>query len=199
MSEPVNPKPVNIVNRLIKIMIVGFLLAASYVVLKGCQNPKTGMMSYATGEMSKLQVIETPKAQPEIAFKNADGKDVTLGDFQGKTVIVNVWATWCGPCVHEMPSLNALATNPPADNIEVVAISVDRQADEAQDFLDSLQLDGLKLYHDPSFGIARSLDAPGLPITVIYDWRGREVARLSGGADWNSPEARSLIEAAASR
>lgn len=146
---------------------------------------------------AKLEIPKAPLATPTAAFTDADGKVMTLADFKGQVVVVNLWATWCVPCKLEMPTLAQLQAAYPTQPLSVVAISVDRDVDlnlaKAQIAANS----PLKLYRDPGYKFAFGLKptAQGFPTTIIFDKQGRERARLSGDADWNGKEARALIEA----
>lgn len=149
--------------------------------------------AYAKGGMSRLQVTPKPTRLSQLQFEDADGKPVDVARFAGKITVVNMWATWCAPCVTEMPTLAALQRAYP-DDVAVVPVSVDVDArlPNARDFIGVN--DPLLLYHDPRFALQHVLEVKGMPGTVIYDRQGREVARVIGEADWASPEARALFD-----
>jgi thiol-disulfide isomerase/thioredoxin len=152
--------------------------------------------AYAKGSLGKLQTWRTPRPATAIAFTDANGKPVSIADFRGKVVVLNVWATWCAPCVVEMPTLAALQRKYPTSELAVVPVSVDRDKDlpDAKNFIDVH--DPLLLYHDPNnFTVPGALKLRGLPSTVIYDRHGREVARLEGEAHWDTPEAYAFFDA----
>jgi thiol-disulfide isomerase/thioredoxin len=171
--------------------------AAVYVMLSGRFKPPGDLKSLTQGSMAKLTVAAQPVTQPDTAFQGPDGKTLHISDFKGQVVVVNLWATWCGPCKAEMPSLAKLQGLYAQKPLKVVAISVDRpeDADLARAFLK--QHGGLDLYQDPKYAMAFSLTprAEGVPTTVIFGRDGREVARLSGGAEWSTPEARKVMDA----
>lgn len=194
MSDPIAQKDKDLVSRLIKVMLLIGAVALSYVILQSCSTPKTGIERFAKGGLSRLISLETPPAIPSTAFDDAEGEPTSLQELRGDWMIVNIWATWCAPCIAELPSLNQLATDYP--NIKVVAISVDRNAEDALDFLNQIGADNLPLYHDNTFAIAGkdALAANGIPLTVIYAPNGAEIARIQGEADWQSPEARLYLE-----
>lgn len=138
-----------------------------------------------------------PKPLPDLAFQDGSGTPVTLGDWKGRVVLLNLWATWCAPCRKEMPDLSKLEAELGSDQFEVVAISVDRKGAEASAaFLKETGVDNLKLYIEPSTKIVNDLRSAGLPATLLIDRQGRELGRILGPADWASPEAVALVKAA---
>jgi thiol-disulfide isomerase/thioredoxin len=150
----------------------------------------------ATGEMAKFVFAKTPEPVTPIAFLDSTGMSRTLADWKGRVVLLNLWATWCGPCRKEMPSLDKLQAELGSDKFEVVALSVDRTGlDGAKKFLDSIKIEKLALYADPTAKNAVELRAPGLPATILIDTEGREVGRLLGPAEWESADAKALIKA----
>jgi thiol-disulfide isomerase/thioredoxin len=135
-----------------------------------------------------------------MAFSGADSKVRGLADFRGKVVVVNFWATWCGPCIREMPTLVRLRARLGDEDFAVVALSEDRRGwPVIRPFLDKYDLKGLAVYHDPGGRAARALDVQGLPTTVVFDRAGRELGRLAGIAEWDAPEAVSLLRYFAAR
>lgn len=151
----------------------------------------------ATGSLAAFLVRPERKEIAELKFQDGDGKALTLAAWKGRVVLINLWATWCAPCRKEMPALAALQAKLGSKDFEVVAISVDRKGVEASSaFLKDTGAQGLKLYVEPSAAILNSLQAVGLPATVLADRQGREIGRLLGPAEWDSPEAVKLIEAA---
>ena len=136
----------------------------------------------------------TGRPAPDIAFVTAEGKPATLKDFAGRVVLLNLWATWCAPCVREMPSLDRLQAELGGADFEVVALSSDRSGKAAvEPFFRSHGLSELAIYLDPKSEATRALGARGLPTTLLIDRRGREAGRLEGAAEWDSPEAKALI------
>ena len=173
--------------------------AVLYVIVSASIKPKSDadLRQFARGELVKLVVPAAPTAMPTAGFTDADGKAMTLADFKGRIVVVNLWATWCAPCRLEMPTLAKLQAAYQTQPVQVVAISVDRDADLNLAKADIAKNAPLKLYRDPGYKFAFAIEpkAAGFPTTIIYDRQGRERARLSGGADWNGKESRALIEA----
>jgi thiol-disulfide isomerase/thioredoxin len=137
-----------------------------------------------------------PKPVPEITFFDGDGNQVSLADFEGEVVVLNLWATWCAPCRTEMPSLDRLQARFGGNGLEVVALSLDRgDVAKVRDFFEELGIAHLAIYHDPQGRAGRALGAPGLPTTIVIDRSGQEVGRLLGPAEWDSDEAIAVIEA----
>lgn len=159
--------------------------------------PGEGLKPFAIGALAALLVKKERVAPTGIVFQSAEGKPLKLEDWKGRVVLVNLWATWCGPCRKEMPALNELQKQMGSKDFEVVAISVDLKGAEASAaFLKEMGVDSLALYVDPKVTLLNLFQAPGLPVTILIDRKGREAARLVGPAEWASPEAIALIKAA---
>lgn len=149
------------------------------------------------GPMAALLVRPKPLDLPAIAFADKDGKPVNLADFAGKVVLLNIWATWCVPCREEMPALDQLETKLGGKDFQVVAINIDKGGpDKAAAFLKETGATHLALYTDPTGKLFSTIKTVGMPTTLIVDRNGKEIARLVGPADWASPEAIQVIEAA---
>jgi thiol-disulfide isomerase/thioredoxin len=172
--------------------------AVLYVIGSASFKPKapSDLSDLRTGALEKLVVAKPPVPEPDTPFTDPSGKSVTLADLKGQVVVMNLWASWCAPCKEEMPTLARLQGAYAAQPVKVVAISVDRDEDLnlAQAMIAANP--PLSLYRDPGYRMAFALQprAQGFPTTVIFDRKGRERARLSGGADWSSREARELVE-----
>ncbi|MBL8831498.1 MAG: TlpA family protein disulfide reductase [Rhodospirillales bacterium] len=148
------------------------------------------------GKLGAFQRLAPPAPAPAIAFRDAEGRDLSLADFRGRVAVVNFWATWCAPCVEEMPALDRLHAALKKEKIEVVAISVDRGGlRQVAPFFASHDLRSLPVYLDPAGGSMRAFAVRGLPTTVVIDAEGRERGRLEGAAEWDSPAAQRLLRA----
>jgi thiol-disulfide isomerase/thioredoxin len=135
-----------------------------------------------------------PKPVPELSFLDEGGNEVTLADFAGDVVVLNLWATWCAPCRREMPSLDRLQAALGEDGLTVIALSLDRgDVAKVRAFFEELEIANLAIYRDPQAQAGRELGAPGLPTTIVIDRAGREVGRLLGPAEWDSEEALALL------
>ena len=155
----------------------------------------------AHGEVAALTMASKPLRLPDLAFEDADGKPKKLSDWHGKTVLVNLWATWCVPCRREMPALEALQTKLEGPNFEVVAINIDtRDPDRPKNFLKAANLTRLGFFNDQKAKVFQDLKsvgrALGMPTSVLVDGRGCEIATIAGPAEWNSDDAVKLIQAA---
>ncbi len=149
------------------------------------------------GDMKKLVVHSAPESVSNAPFDLADdaGK-ATLADYQGKYVLVNFWATWCAPCRKEMPDLNALQKELGGDHFEVLTIATGRNSPAGiKKFFAEAGVDSLPRHQDPRQALAAQMGVFGLPITVILDPEGREIARLRGDAKWDSDSAKAIINA----
>jgi thiol-disulfide isomerase/thioredoxin len=139
--------------------------------------------------LERLTPTKPLQKPPAATFTDPSGAPVSLSRFTGKVVVVNFWATWCAPCLKEMPSLNRLQEKYSGKGIEVVAIATDRNGPQVpKNFLIRQELKHLKAYHDTKNEMVAALRVRGLPTTVILDQLGNEVARLEGPAEWDSPE-----------
>ena len=147
-----------------------------------------------SGEMQQFIPAAATRPAPQTPFADGEGKTLTLDDFRGRVLVINFWATWCVPCVEEMPALDRLQAALAASDAAVLAISQDRGGiDAVAPFYAKLGLRHLAIYLDPRGTLARAFAVPGLPVTVIVDRDGREVGRLTGAAAWDSPAALALV------
>jgi len=154
-----------------------------------------GLRHLAIGKMAAFVVKSAAEPVANFAFMDESGAEVSLEKWRGRVVLLNLWATWCAPCRKEMPELDALQQKLGSPDFEVVALSLDRQgAETARKFLDETKATNLKLYVDTTARALDGLRAVGLPTTILFDRKGREVGRLAGAADWASPEAVALVE-----
>lgn len=146
------------------------------------------------GEVKNFNLFKEPRPVAAIPFKDGAGRDLDLGAFKGRVVLVNLWATWCVPCREEMPALDRLQAELGGPDFQVVAVSQDRAgSDKVRAFLADIGAKNLPLYLDVSSRTARAWGAVGLPTTFLLDRDGREVGRLVGPAAWDSEDAKKLI------
>jgi thiol-disulfide isomerase/thioredoxin len=155
----------------------------------------------AHGEVAALTMARTPLRLPDLAFEDAGGKPKKLSDWRGRTVLVNLWATWCVPCRKEMPALEGLQTKLGGPDFEVVAVNIDtRDPEKPKNFLKQANLTRLGYFSDQkakAFQDLKAVDrALGMPTSVLVDGQGCEIATIAGPAEWDSDDAVKLIAAA---
>lgn len=165
----------------------------AYIILQSCTLPQHNLQKFTHGNLVKLKTLSPVPAQPERIFYGDDGTPVSLQDFRGQYVLLNVWATWCAPCVAEIPSLEALQGEYADKNLVVVAVSMDRHSVDGESFFKTKNIKHLKFYHDPSFSMAADVGERGLPISIFYDKSGVEIARVPGEVDWQSQEVKAFL------
>lgn len=162
---------------------------------------KASMDAAATGDLAAMRIATKPIPLSHIGFKLPNGDDTSFADWKDKVVLLNIWATWCGPCREEMPDLAQLQEIYGGDNFEVLALNVDRNGGgKPQEFLESIKATALGLYLDPKNKTFQDLRSKGLvfglPTTMILDAQGCVQGVLSGIAHWTSDDAKNLVEVA---
>lgn len=175
------------------------VVAVLYVFFAASSKPDTSAFAaYSTGAMRRLVVRDDAPPQPATPISDESGAETNLAAFRGEVVLVNFWATWCAPCVEEMPTLGALDARFEGRGFAVVPVSIDVEAKrgEAMAMLRRYGGPSLPFLIEPTRAIAFEAQAGPIPTSILYDREGRELARLTGEADWDSPEAVALIEAA---
>src|SRR6184192_4327954 len=155
----------------------------------------------AHGEVAALTMATSPLRLPDLAFEDAEGRPKKLSDWRGRTVLVNLWATWCVPCRKEMPALESLQTRLGGPNFEVVAVNIDtRDSEKPKNFWKEINLTRLGYFSDPKAKVFQDLKAIGralgMPTSVLVDSEGCEIATIAGPAEWDSEDAVKLITAA---
>jgi thiol-disulfide isomerase/thioredoxin len=192
MSEP-NPRQRAQQTRLILAIIV-LALGLAALLLSGRTPALSEAARLNTGHMAAFVYKPEPAGVPDLKFVDGAGQPRSLGDFKGRVILLNLWATWCLPCRKEMPDLDKLQAELGSERFEVVALSVDRAGVAgARRFLDQIGTKALTLYADPTARLAGELRVVGLPATLLIDAQGREIGRLLGPADWASEDAKRLI------
>ena len=151
----------------------------------------------AKGAMERFKLAAQPKPLPDLEIQNADDKPMKLSDFKGRVVLLNFWATWCAPCVKEMPSLDRLQAEFTKDRFLIVPLSIDGPTKpKVAPFYRDQKLDNLGIYFDKGRKTMQGLDVTLLPTSILVDAQGRELGRIEGDADWDMPESITLMEAA---
>ena len=162
------------------------------------------MAPLAKGEVAAVEIRPRPAPAPELAFSGPDGKPLTLADFKGKTVLVNLWATWCAPCLKEMPALDVLEKEMGGPDFAVVAINIDtRNLDKPKAWLAENKVTTLPFYGDPQAATFQALrkahKVEGMPVSIIIEKTGCELGIIQGPADWASADSKALMAAATGR
>jgi len=175
-------------------------ILCSIAALAACQKPAEQANNEAApaaeaGQVKGVDRSHKGQPAPDVSFNNPDGGAITLAKFKGVPVLVNLWATWCAPCVKELPTLDRLSQSHDQDgSLGVVAISQDMGPHPSVvAFLQSHQIRSLGAYHDPKMALSGKLGAEVLPTSILFDAEGREVWRYVGDLDWMGPEAAKLL------
>ncbi len=183
------------------LMVRKLLFTAAYIAMGLGANPATAqdrarLAPLLTGDMRGLVVHDAPVAASALPFALETEGEGTLSDYAGQIVLLNFWATWCAPCREEMPALQTLQETLGSDTFQVVTLATGRNAPQAiRRFFEEIGVTTLPQHRDINQQIAREMAVFGLPITVILNTEGMEIARLRGDAHWDSPDAIALIEA----
>jgi thiol-disulfide isomerase/thioredoxin len=176
------------------------ILCSALLAVTACQKPAEQKMNESArpteaGPVKGVDRSHRGKPAPDVNFSDPDGEDTSIAELSGKPTLVNLWATWCAPCVKELPTLNRLAGAHRNDaELQVVAISQDMGPHPSVvAFLESHKIDNLPPYQDAKMGLSGALGAEVLPTSILFDAQGREVWRYTGELDWTGPEAARLL------
>ena len=172
-----------------------FLLTFTGLVAGTSTAFSENLSTLLTGEMQNFAPYETPRAFKGFTFLNADGEVEQISDYRGKVVLVNFWATWCGPCKREMPSLDRLQGDLGGDDFTVLAVGQDLQGmEKVEKFFKKRGIQNLAILNDKTLKSGRNAGVFGLPASILLNANGEEVGRLIGPAEWDAPEAKFLIK-----
>lgn len=175
-------------------IFIGLAVAAAALAVVVLRPAREQAGPKITGEIQHFTLHENPRAVPAVGFRDADGRRYTMADFRGRVVLLNFWASWCAPCLREMPALDALERHLGGPRFQVVAVSVDRGGQAAvAPFYRKAGIARLAIYLDPKGELQRAMGVVSLPTSVLIDARGREVGRLVGPAEWQAQEAVALV------
>lgn len=180
---------------LFALLYAGLALSANPVTASGLSPADLEALSeMREGTMKKLAFID-PVDVSSTSFFDANGNEVKISDSNGKIRVLNFWATWCAPCREEKPALDALNKQLKGPDFEVIAVATGRNKMEAiERFNEEHNVTTLEVFVDPKSSAARSMGVLGLPVTVILDRDGNEIARLQGGAVWDDGNARKILQ-----
>jgi thiol-disulfide isomerase/thioredoxin len=175
--------------------------AAATVDCEGATGSAAALTPFTKGQVAAMVAPQKPVSLQNVSFKGADGQPISVQSFAGKTVLLNLWATWCIPCREEMPALNALQKEMGSDKFEVVAVNIDTGDDEKpKAFRSDYGIDRLGFYRDDTMGAFNALKkdglAFGLPVTLLVGPKGCLLSAMNGPAAWDSQDAKGLIKAA---
>lgn len=177
-------------------LLAAVVVGAAYIASQKSQLPQR-LRALAVGDMIRFEIFERSQPTPATAFEDRAGNAVTLASFPGQVILANFWATWCVPCLVEMPALNRLQQRMGSEKFKVITISLDRNGYEVIDpFFAENRIDALEAYLDRSNKLSLEVGAIGLPTTVLIDAQGRWLGRYIGDADWDSDAAVQFLEAA---
>lgn len=171
------------------IVFAAVIAGAWYFSRSAAPSNGSGALRMAQGQQSLgLTALSSPRAIADVAFEDAAGREHALAEFRGKSVLLNIWATWCGPCRNEMPALDRLQAQLGGDDFQVVALSIDRGGVAAvKSFYDEIDIKALAIFVDPTAEAQARLGIVGVPTTLLVDPAGREVARYTGPVEWDQP------------
>ena len=180
--------------RAVLFIAIGVIAALGATISFYWGDTQTGKCPAPSGKMAAFQPAAVASQVTGVEFTGPNGAKQTPASYVGKAVVLNFWATWCAPCVREMPALDRLRAALEADGIEVLALSSDRGgAAVVEKFYRANGIENLPVLLDEGLRSARALKVRGLPTTVLMDADGRDVGRLVGAAEWDSQEAMALI------
>ncbi len=164
------------------------------VIAQQAKRPESFGLESANGMAATLSYARKGTPAPNVVFTGADGRDVSLNDYAGRPLLVNLWATWCAPCKAEMPTLDALAELEEG-RVSVIAVSQDLNGRKpVRQFFESASIVNLEPLTDPDNRLLAAIGGnPALPVTILYDSQGREVWRVTGGVEWDDAEIAKLI------
>lgn len=176
------------------LMIFLTISAISYVFLNNAQLPSE-LKGLQKGVLSRLELFDVPITPPNVPLDGRDGDVVHLNEFTGKFMLVNIWATWCAPCLEEMPSLARLNQARGGDDFEVVIVSIDRDGFPKTDpWLERLNIHGLRDFIEPSGRLPLLVESQQMPTTLILNPEGRMIGKITASLEWDGPEAQRLVD-----
>ncbi len=181
------PDMVGRVLRVLAVVLLSVLVAESAVATHSATEP-------SDGTVRSFQKVSPPRVVADFSFYDSEGRVVRFSDFRGKVVLLNLWATWCPPCIREMPALDRLQGRLGGDSFMVLSLSLDRVGRKTvEKFFRRLKIRNLSLFVDPGHATSAAFPIDVLPATFVLDREGRMVSFLRSFADWDAPEAEEMI------
>lgn len=181
----------------LSIAVTGALALAAVIFMISSQHASevhAGDCSIDSEALQAIEVFDSPKRVEEVSFVTSDGSAKSINEYLGRGVVLNFWATWCAPCVREMPELDTINAELAPDGIDVLAVSMDREGHPViEKFYGKTGIRNLEALHDPKSAAGRKLGIRGLPTTVIINPKGEEVARISGIHHYDTPETKAYL------
>ena len=175
--------------------VLALVLAGTAALSAGPSLAASGPPPLLGHFQDNFTLLDPPLPTPQNGFTDLDGKTLSLADFRGEVLVLNFWATWCAPCIREMPELEALQAAYKDKGLKVLAVSQDRGSPLLiEQFIKELGLTEMHIFLDPKGELSSAFKLRGLPTTFLIDSNGNLVGGLDGPADWNSPDARALVE-----
>ncbi len=170
-------------------------LAAGLIAANLSGGPAKATGPELSGHMQNFKLAPSARPRPSETWTDEAGKSVSLADFAGKVVMVNFWASWCPPCLRELPSINRLQAALGGKDFTIVALNIDQAGKPlARRLARKLKLEKLALYVDPKSVVPKSWKIRNMPTTILFDRQGREVGKLEGGVEWDTPETLKLVK-----
>jgi thiol-disulfide isomerase/thioredoxin len=197
-GEPAEPRATAPrVGHVFYILVAVLAAIAGFGVVTQIFNIPSGVIGGFGAGLTSMDRFSPPAPMPEFTFVDGQGNKRTLGDWKGKVVLVNFWATWCPPCRREMPSLDRLQARLGGKDFEVVAINLDRSGLETpRNFLTTKGFSHLNVYQDKAGRFFSTMHETSLPLTLVLNREGQIIARLSGPVEWDDTEAEAIIHEA---
>lgn len=179
--------------------IAGFLILLTFgvtILFSGKGDMQLALETKATGDLKRLSVYEEPIGVDALSMVDETGASYTLGDFnKGKVTVLNIWATWCVPCLEEMPALSRLQDQRGSDAFEVVIVSIDRKGFEAVNpWLDKMDIKNMRSFLDPKGRMQMAFDSTFMPTTIFLDKKGKAVAKIIGPALWDEQNVADVLD-----
>lgn len=177
--------------------VLAVLVAGLFLFVKGEPSRERGEYArFFKGELTTFEVTEANQGPAETVFVDENGEKVSLADFRGKVILLNLWATWCAPCLNEMPTLDRLKAEMASQDFDVIAVSVDKAGvEKSRDFLERTGSKHLELFVDQTMQLNFDFSVYQLPTTILIGRDGIEIGRIVGDKEWDASEVKRFFSA----